>query len=138
MDHTMTISKIYRRKFDELNKIFGFIESFYTEIDSDSGILHNLELTVEELFTNMVKYNPSGPKTVTLTFTKEPGFISVQFIDRQKQSFDPTKTKDVDLNAYISELRSGGLGIHLVKHMMDDFSYEYQDETSIITITKKY
>lgn len=131
-----SVKKSYKRDFSELEKIFEFLNEFYSDLDADSGIIQALHLTVEELFTNMVKYNPGGPSSITILFDKSAETISIQFTDKQPKPFDITKTEEVDLNAYIKELRSGGLGIHLVKQLMDKIDYDFHDQTSIITVTK--
>ena len=52
--------------------------------------------------------------------------------------FDPTTKEEVDINAEMSQRPIGGLGIHLVRTIMDTVSYERKEEKNILTIIKNY
>ncbi len=52
--------------------------------------------------------------------------------------FDPTAKEDIDINAKMDERQIGGLGIHLVRTIMDTVNYERKGEKNILTITKNY
>ena len=54
------------------------------------------------------------------------------------QPFDPTKEADADITLPAEKRPVGGLGIHLVRHIMDSISYEYADHRNILTLRKKF
>ena len=51
-------------------------------------------------------------------------------------AFDPTARNNVDITAGVDERPIGGLGIHLIREIMDKVSYERRDGKNILTITK--
>ena len=51
--------------------------------------------------------------------------------------FDPLNAPPPDLNSAIEDRRIGGLGVHLVKTLMDDVGYAYRDGRNHITLRKK-
>ena len=51
--------------------------------------------------------------------------------------FDPTKKEEVDITMSAEERPIGGLGIHLVREIMDTVNYEYKDNKNILTLSKK-
>jgi sigma-B regulation protein RsbU (phosphoserine phosphatase) len=51
--------------------------------------------------------------------------------------FDPTQKEEVDTTLPAEQRKIGGLGIHLVRRIMDSVSYEYKDHKNILTLRKK-
>jgi anti-sigma regulatory factor (Ser/Thr protein kinase) len=51
--------------------------------------------------------------------------------------FDPTLKEEVDTTLSAEERPIGGLGIHLVRKLMDDISYQYVDNKNVLTLKKK-
>jgi anti-sigma regulatory factor (Ser/Thr protein kinase) len=51
--------------------------------------------------------------------------------------FDPTQKEEVDTTLPAEQRKIGGLGIHLVRRIMDSVSYEYKDNKNILTLRKK-
>ena len=81
-------------------------------------------LAIEELFTNMVKYGKSGGN-VTVEITGIPGGIEVTLIEEDAEPFDPTKGAEVDITAPIEQRRPVGLGLHLIRRLVDSIDYRY-------------
>jgi sigma-B regulation protein RsbU (phosphoserine phosphatase) len=52
--------------------------------------------------------------------------------------FDPTQKEEVDTTLPAEQRKIGGLGIHLVRRIMDSVSYEYKDNKNILTLRKKF
>ena len=52
-------------------------------------------------------------------------------------AFDPTKKEDVDITLGVEERSIGGLGIHLVRQIMDSVNYERIKGKNVLTLTKK-
>ena len=62
--------------------------------------------------------------------------LSVTLVDYQRPPFDPTvEGPDVDVDAPAGDRQEGGLGIHLVKQMVDSIDYRYEDADGRATIT---
>jgi sigma-B regulation protein RsbU (phosphoserine phosphatase) len=74
---------------------------------------------------------------VTIDACVEGSKVTFVITDSGK-AFDPTAKEELDITAGVEERPIGGLGIHLVRTIMDTVSYERKEEQNILTITKTY
>ncbi len=128
--------KQFARAVSELGAIFADTDAFIRLKDIPSEIAFTVRFAIEEIFTNMVKYNPAGKSKILLCLTVEDGRFVVQLVDADSDYFDPTKAPELDLEAKLAQMKPGGLGIHLIKKMADEFLYDYSGRTSTLTIIK--
>ena len=130
------MEKKFRRDISSLNDIFDFVHDFLILNHIDDAVRFSIDFMVEELFTNMVKYNPGNSNDILINITKIGSRLTLSLTDFDVDPFDLTKTAEVDVTRSLAERKVGGLGIHLVKKMVDDIDYEYVDRMSKITVTK--
>jgi anti-sigma regulatory factor (Ser/Thr protein kinase) len=128
--------KKFKRDIKSLDSIFKFINDFIERHALDHSLTFVLELVVEELFTNMVKYNSNNPKDIAIELNKKKNDLIVVLTDFDAEPFDITKRPEIDVDQLLEERKVGGLGIHLVKQMMDKIDYQYKNRVSKITLTK--
>ena len=107
-------------------------------------VQHQLDLVVEELFVNVCHYaypdaTPDSPgmARVQRTYSTDPSCIVVNLID-SGIPFDPLAKPDVELADNIEDMAIGGLGIFMVKQLVDDIRYERVNEQNVVTIVKKW
>jgi len=119
--------RLFRRAFDALPEIFGFTEAFFARQGVDREILTAVDFVVEELFTNMVKYGAAADpgSEVRIEIEAVEGGVEVVLADSGVEPFDVTKAPDADTGAPIEERRPGGLGLHLIRRLVDSWDYEY-------------
>jgi len=117
--------------------VFAFVDESLAAQNAGPSTAYAVNLAVEELFTNMVKYSPGGKNEVTIGIEKNGDRLVVTLVDEDVEPFDMTSRAEVDTSKRLEERKIGGLGIHLVKQMVDEFHYRYENRSSIITITKK-
>jgi anti-anti-sigma factor len=131
-------SRSFKRSFDSLEEIFAFTSETFSAHQLDARLLPVVDLTLEELFTNMVKYSPTSDAAVRLDLTRVPGGVEVTLTDPGVEFFDVTRAGDVDVTLPIEQRTPGGLGLHLIKKMVDFIEYQYLEEsrTSRITFRK--
>ena len=97
-----------------------------------------VKFVVEELFTNMVKYSVSDTRAdIAVGLASAGGRVTVCLTDSGVEPFDVTKAADADVTLGLDERAIGGLGLHLIKRMVDSLDYEYRGRQSIITFSKK-
>lgn len=96
-----------------------------------------LNLVLEEAFTNIVKYayNDQQPHSIDIEFTKNDNIIEITLID-DGMEYDPTQKDDPDLDVPLQERQIGGLGIFLIKKLMDSVQYKRESGKSYLTLTK--
>ncbi len=125
----------FRRSFGSLQDIFAYTSEFFAGQQVDAGLLPTVDLTVEELFTNMVKYSPTGDAGVRIDMATIAGGVEVTLTDYDVERFDVTQAPDADVNLPIEQRRPGGLGLHLIRRLVDSIGYEYSPENRQSRIT---
>jgi len=131
------VEKRFDREFGSLEAIFEFVQGFVSRLNLDKGVSFSMDLAVEELFTNMVKYNSGAGDKILIRMSQESRSIIVELIDFNVDPFDPDSVEEVTADMPIDERRPGGLGLHLVKSIVDKISYEYKDRQMKVTVIKR-
>jgi len=119
-----------------LEKIFNFLEGSGEKFRLSDRVIHDIELSVEEIFTNMVRHNTSSEHPIEISIENNNGQILTCLTDHEVKPFNLTQTEDIDFDDYIKKQKSGGLGIFLVKQLMDEVKFEHLNGISKITIIK--
>ena len=97
-----------------------------------------INLALEEAVSNVMLYAyPKDKNGQVFVEYAKMGDELVFTISDSGIPFDPTKTQEVDVTLSAEEREVGGLGIHLVRQLMDAISYERKDNTNILTLVKK-
>ena len=121
-------SAAFGRNYDSLGAIFAFIEATFASHGVDAALKPPVELAIEELFTNMVKYGKTGEGQVRLTLSRITRGVEATLIDHGAAPFDVTRFPDVDVDLPLEQREPGGLGIHLARRMVDSIKYEYRED----------
>jgi anti-sigma regulatory factor (Ser/Thr protein kinase) len=130
------MTREFPKRIDSLESIFEFVAEFAAANGIGGDTLNAMQFGVEEIFTNLVKYNGETANDVAIAMNIANGRMALSLLDQDVHSYDLTKTPPVDITQPLHERTPGGLGIHLVKQMMDDVQYEYGDRTAKITLIK--
>jgi len=131
-----TIERYFRRNYDSLDPIFRFVGEFLHAQAIDAALLEPVNFIIEELFTNMVKYNPGNTRDIALSLGRSAEALTVRITDFDVDPFDVTRAPAVDIEKPLADRPIGGLGLHLVRRMADTLRYEFVDRRSTITFTK--
>ena len=129
---------ILHNDIQQIPQLADFVETIATEKNLDQGTAMSLNLALEEAVTNVIQYAyPEG----------SDGLVDIEAVIRDNQldfiisdsgkAFDPTAKAEVDISMGVEERPIGGLGIHLVKHIMDSVTYRREDGKNILTMIKK-
>jgi len=127
----------FPRRISAIDDIHDFVERTVAALDLEPTNAHWVEFVVQELFTNMVKYSREGTKDIAVGIGRRDDRVVIRITDAGVEAFDPTKAPEVDLEHWVTQDRVGGLGIHLVKQIADTITYEYEDRTSVVTVTRR-
>ena len=115
------------------------VESYLGERDVAQKIISGVNLCLDELLTNTLRYGYVGSEAeprIVVELLVENGELTVNITDNAVP-FDPTAEADApDLDASLEDRRIGGLGIHFVKTLSDSFRYQRQSEHNILVLTK--
>ncbi len=125
----------------ELEKIVQFLEEVSEEWSIPPKTSMEVNLVIEELFTNIVFYafDDGQEHRIELDIEMpEPNLIRLVLKDEGKPFNLLEKSADEVVNQSIEERKIGGLGIHFVKEMMSKVEYERKNNENIVILTKKY
>jgi len=127
----------FGRTLGALDGIFAFVAEFLAARGLPPSAALELDLVIEELFTNMVKYSPEGGREIEIQLERSGPVITAVLRDFDVEPFDVTRAPEVDITRPLEERRSGGLGLHLVRQIAESLRYDYRDRTSTITVTMR-
>ena len=118
---------VFARSFDSLPSLVAFTADFFARQRVDASLLYPVDLALEELFTNMVKYSASGAPQVEVDIATVAGGVEVALTDYDVDRFDVTEAPEANVDLPIEQRRPGGLGLHLIRRMLDRVDYEYSE-----------
>ena len=118
----------FKRDFAAIPELVAFSAGCFAELGIDLALAPTVDLAVEELFTNMVKYGAGSTAPVGLTLAAIAGGVEVTLVDRDVEPFDITRSPDVDIDAPIEKREPGGLGLHLIRKLAESVTYTYAQE----------
>lgn len=115
-----------------------FIEVIGEELEMEMSLIMSLNLALEEAVVNVMDYAYAPGTIGDVCIEATANETHIEFIISDSGiPFDPTKKEEVDTTLSAEERPIGGLGIHLVREIMDAVSYEYKDNKNILTLSKK-
>ena len=131
----MTAARSFARSFDALPAIVEFTAESFAREGIDPALAPAVDFALEELFTNMVKYSPESVADVRIELTGIAGGVEVTLTDYDVEPFDVTAAPDADISLPLEARRPGGLGLHLIRRLLDSIDYEYLREVRQSRIT---
>lgn len=131
---------VFSKKFLADNKELENVQNFI--IDSIKGDLsmkskNELFICTEEIFVNIASYSYEGKGYAEVDVNFDNNVLTLVFKDNGVP-FNPLAKDDPDTKAKADDRQIGGLGIFMVKNLMDKVYYEYVGGKNILTLVKKY
>ncbi len=125
-------------KLEQLDSVLSFVDSELHQAGCEETVKTQIMVAVEEIFTNISQYaypKQEGRVTVQLQIIESPAIAQIEIID-QGVPYDPLERQDPNITLSVEKRDIGGLGIFMVKQMMDEVSYRYENKSNILTIRK--
>ena len=122
----------------QLPVLTQFLQDFWSAADLPPAETVTFELALEEIFMNVVMHgSPAGrvPR-VEVSLALCDGCLTLM-IEDDGPSFDPLSLAAPDVTAGLEERRVGGLGVYLVRQMMDAVSYQRLGGRNKLSMTKR-
>lgn len=112
--------------------VTDYLDARIGEIGLPVKAANKLRIAADEVFTNIRSYSGASAARVSLAADREA--VSLRFMD-DGAPYDPLRVPPPDINAPAEDRTPGGLGIWMVKKLMDDAAYAYEDGWNTLTLT---
>ena len=136
-DSKLTETLVLKNDVHEVTRFSNFIKSVLEQLGIEKSLARKLRLAVEEAVVNVIDYAyPLGSEgDITIHVMSDGHSIRFKIIDAGV-AFDPTAKEKADTTLSIDDRQIGGLGILLVRELMDTINYEREDGQNILTLIK--
>ncbi|MGN1043978.1 MAG: ATP-binding protein [Acutalibacteraceae bacterium] len=125
---------------EKWSEVYKFLNKCLLNINIEKKIAGQILVASEEIFVNIshYAYKPSskGKVEINFNFKEILAEVSIKFIDNGV-FFDPTKVSSVHINEPAIRRPIGGLGLFIVKKVMDKMVYEHKNNQNNLIIIKK-
>ena len=134
----MEKSIILANDISEISKLNEFVKEIGNEFSLTPDVVFNVNLVLEEAIVNVINYAYPKEKheSIYLSAQLHEGSIVFVLTDTGMQ-FDPTKAPEADITLSLEDRPIGGLGIFLIRQIMNEVSYERIDGKNVLTLSKK-
>ncbi len=126
-----------KNQVGELERVNQFIEEIGAELRLDDELLMNLNLVMEEMVSNVIFYAYPEGTTADIELLAESDGKELTFVlSDQGEAFDPTAKEDADVDIDPAEREIGGMGIFIVKNIMNRVTYQRLEGRNLLTMQK--
>ncbi len=128
-------SRIFKADKKELDNLFEYSSKLLGILGFNNRDIIMINTALEEVFVNVCQYAYEGTGTVEVSLSNDRTKVIFVFKDSGKP-FNPLLKSDPNITATSEEREVGGLGIFMVKKIMDNVFYEYKDGFNCLTLEK--
>jgi anti-sigma regulatory factor (Ser/Thr protein kinase) len=134
----MEKSIVLTNDLSEISRLNEFVEQIGEEFSLAPDVTFNLNLVLEEAVVNVINYAypKENHEAIYLSARLCDGSVVFILTDTGK-AFDPTMAPDADITLSAEERSIGGLGIFLIRQIMNEVRYERIDGKNVLTLGKR-
>jgi anti-sigma regulatory factor (Ser/Thr protein kinase) len=127
-----------KNQLSELDRLNQSLAEFGRRHGLSSKIMHDLNLALEEIVTNVIShgYTDDREHEISVRLSMRAGEVNVE-VEDDGQPFNPVELPEPDTTQSLEKRAVGGLGIHLVRKLMDGLEYRREGERNFLTMKKK-
>lgn len=127
----------FSNQLEEVTRVASFIEELGEELHLSLSVVNAIQLAIEEAVVNVINYSYAPGQTAVSTLKVSTNGSELVFtLTDSGQPFNPLTKEEPDLTASVQERPVGGLGILLVKKLMDNVTYKYKEGNNNLILTK--
>lgn len=128
---------VIANKLEEIDRVNDTFNEFAEQCDIPMNVSLKVNLVFDELLNNTISYAYSDGEEhkIEILVDHTGQRLSISISD-DGVPFNPFTMEDPDTTLSIEDRDIGGLGVHLVKNVMDDVSYQRRNNRNIVTLTK--
>ena len=123
----------FARAVGSLPALVAFVREFFAARGIDADQAFDVDLVLEELFTNMVRHARGGTSEIEVGLDDDGEVLTMRLRDEGVEPWDPSQAPIPEVDRPIHERRPGGLGIHFIRRLTRDLRFEHLDGTTTVT-----
>ncbi len=122
----------------ERKRLLEALQTFARAHELSAPVVHAADLALEEHLTNIINYGytDTRPHRVSVRFALEEGFLVIEVEDNGKP-FNPLDSPKVDTSLPLDQKPLGGLGVHLIRSVMDELQYRRDANKNVLRMRKR-
>ena len=134
---TTSLQLILQNDLAEIDHASGKCEVFAEDHGVDKATIRSCKVVFDEILNNIISYGyeDQGEHEIGILVNLSSGRLVVQITD-DGIPFNPLGTDPPDVTASLGDRKIGGLGVHLIRSMMDEVSYRRHVNTNVVTFAK--
>jgi serine/threonine-protein kinase RsbW len=126
-----------KNQVGELERVNTFVAEICEELHLDAELQMNLNLVMEEMVSNVIFYGYPQGATADIELLAESDGKELTFVlSDQGVAFDPTQKEDADVDVNPADRELGGMGIYIVKNIMNQVTYQRLKGRNLLTMKK--
>jgi anti-sigma regulatory factor (Ser/Thr protein kinase) len=127
-----------KNNISEVTHLGAILEEFGETNDISIDLIRKFNLALDEILTNIISYGyeDNNEHIISVDLIKSSDTLTA-IIEDDAKIFNPLQVPEPDTSLQVEEREIGGLGIHIVKKIMDSVEYEANGNKNIIKIQKK-
>ena len=136
---TPSISVTLVNQLSEVERLSRLVEAFGEAEGLGPEAVFSLNLALDEVVTNVIRYahdDDGRQHPIVVRLALEQDVLTAQ-VEDDGRAFNPLEAAAPDIGASIDERPIGGLGIHLVRSVMNSVEYRREDGRNVLTMKKK-
>ena len=127
-----------KSSLSELDRLCQNLETFGKKFGFSKKLIFEINLALDELFTNIISYGFKDDKEHVIKVTLTPRKNQLCLcIEDDGTPFNPIDFETPDVSCSVEECKIGGLGIHIMKKLMDEVCYERCGDKNVLNLKKK-
>jgi serine/threonine-protein kinase RsbW len=126
---TRMVKSTFRANFESLEAIREFVGRSAEQSDLSEREIYAVQLATDEAVTNIIQhaFGGEGENEIEIECEVNPGKLIITLNDRGR-AFDPSSVQEPNVKANLKDRKIGGLGMYLIRNMMDEVIYSSTPE----------
>jgi anti-sigma regulatory factor (Ser/Thr protein kinase) len=122
----------------EIARLAPLVDAFCARHGLAEATAAQFNLVLDESITNIISYayDDAGEHEISVRISLTRGALTAELVDDGRE-FDPLQVTPPDLAAPLAERSVGGLGVHLMRRLMDDISYRREGARNHLVLAKR-
>ncbi len=133
-----TTAVTLKSRLSEIERVAHAVEAFGSRHALPARLVFEVNLALEEILTNVISYayDDRVEHDIVVRLTMQPGELVVQ-VEDDGRAFNPLDVAGPPLDVSLQDRQIGGLGLHLVRKVIDDLQYRRCDGKNILVMIKR-